>query len=88
MVLYRRFEPKDGEMVQFLAVSALRWPWESGVDPTCAFIEFEDPVMEAAPDLLAACEAALERSNQPDQAAWDSLRGMLCAAIAKAKGEV
>jgi hypothetical protein len=32
--------------------------------------------------LLTACQAALDRSNQPDQPAFDTLRGQLREAIA------
>jgi hypothetical protein len=42
-------------------------------------------LIAAAPDLLAACEAALARENQRDTPAFSSLRGQLRNAIAKAK---
>ena len=58
MNLYERVEPKEGELVQFLGVYNLRWPWHSGVEPTEAFNQVDDPLYEAAPDLLAACKAA------------------------------
>ncbi len=43
-------------------------------------------LIAAAPDLLAACEAALERENQRDTPAFSSLRAQLRAALAKARG--
>lgn len=39
-MLYKMIRnPQEGDEVQFLGVYATRWPWESGVEPTVAFIE-------------------------------------------------
>ena len=59
MMYYRRIhEPKEGEEIQYLAVYALRWPWDSGVDPTDAFVKADDPLLKAAPLMLEACKMA------------------------------
>lgn len=44
-------------------------------------------LIAAAPELLAACEAALVRENERDTEALSALRGQLRAAIAKATGK-
>ena len=56
---YRRIhEPKEGEEVQYLAVYALRWPWDRGIEPTDAFVQVDDPLLKAAPLLLEALKEA------------------------------
>jgi len=48
MLLYRMIEdPKEGEMVQFLAVHAVRWH-EHPDEPTVAFIEDRQATKDAA----------------------------------------
>src|SRR3990172_9491654 len=56
---YKRIEMRDGEPVQFLGVYATRWDWQEMGEPTVGFIEVEDPVVEAAPQLLRALENLL-----------------------------
>ena len=82
MSYFRRIDnPQEGELVQFLAVYATRWPWEAG-EPSCAFVEDDDPVRAAAHDLLEAAEEVLSWHATKDSHGFDKLR----AAIAKAKG--
>jgi len=52
-------EPKEGEEVQYLAVYALCWPWDRGIEPTDAFVQVDDPLLKAAPLLLEACKGLL-----------------------------
>ncbi len=40
MAIYKRVEPVDGELVQYLGVYALDWP--EGISPTVAFVEDEE----------------------------------------------
>ena len=93
---YRRIhEPKEGEEVQYLAVYALRWPWDSGVDPTDAFVKADDPLLKAAPLMLEACNSACdfiekmistwdefddEYLGDEDRAMLDGLRAAIAAA--------
>ena len=82
MRLFKGFEPKEGDPVLFLGVHALRWPYDSGVQPTIAFTDDVDPVYEAAPQLLEA----LENLENDDGAIPDHAWRKVQAAIAAAKG--
>jgi hypothetical protein len=42
VVRYRAVELVEGAPVQFLAIYATRWPYDSGVEPTVGFIEDDD----------------------------------------------
>ena len=93
MAHYKALGPADAEgiPVQFAAVHVVHWRREWG-EPTLLFVEDEDPLIAAAPDLLAACEAALDIMEHAaidvaDPSDWDRVCGVLRAAIAKAKGE-
>jgi len=85
---YRRIhEPKEGEEVQYLAVYALRWPWDSGIDPTDAFVRADDPLLKAAPLLL---EALIDAEQWIiDETGWrtdaDDLKKEIRSAIAAAE---
>lgn len=53
--LFRKFDVDEETPVQFVGVHPVRWRPEWGA-PTAMFAEIDDPVYDAAPDLLAACE--------------------------------
>ncbi len=62
MAHYKQVELKEGEQVIFLAVHALKWPWDAE-KPTAGFVECgeeEQRLLDAAPDLLAAAVDALD----------------------------
>ena len=53
MQYYRRIhDPKEGELVQYLAVYVLNW--NKALQPTDAFVEVNDPLIKAAPLMLEA----------------------------------
>ena len=58
--LYRCFKPKEGDQVQFFGVYALKWPRDLLGEPKVAFVEVDDPLYEAAPDMLKICKEMLE----------------------------
>lgn len=44
-MLYKGIEePQNGDRILFRGIYALHWPWESGVEPTIAFVEAEQAV--------------------------------------------
>ena len=62
MQYYRRIhDPKEGELVQYLAVYVLNW--NKALQPTDAFVEVNDPLIKAAPLLLEALKAMHEWLN-------------------------
>lgn len=96
MRYYRRIQnPQDGELIQFLAVYATRWPYESGVPPTEAFVEADDVDMDAAENVMAVLDVILDqvdytrnncRSTDPIAAVLSTeLIGLARAALAVVK---
>jgi len=58
MQYYRRIhDPKEGELVQYLAVYVLNW--NKALQPTDAFVEVNDPLIKAAPLMLEALKALI-----------------------------
>ena len=74
-------ESQEGEYVQWVGVYVLKWQPEWGT-PEVAFVEEENPLLDAAPDMLAALKAMLDADDYTDWAtAWDVAR----AAVSKAE---
>ena len=97
--LFRRYDVDEETPVQFVGVYVMRWQPEWG-SPTVVFAEVDDPVYDAAPDLLAVCEALLlyyENGigcdysegflSETDYAEAIRILTVAKATIAKAKGE-
>lgn len=99
MRLFQAFDVDEETPVQFLGVYTTRWRPEWG-KPQIMFKEVDDPVYEAALDLLAACEVVMREdghysecpcsgdyshAHMPHSHAIRTCE-QLQAAIAKAKG--
>ena len=53
----------DGKtMAQYVGVHAMEWRPEWGA-PTAVFVEADDPVYDAAPELFKACIAILQKAS-------------------------
>ena len=63
MTVYKRFDVCEGEPVQYVGVYVTKWRPEWG-QPTAMFVEDDDPVRAAAPDLLEACEAVADAESE------------------------
>lgn len=87
-MIYKAVELEEGVQVQFLAVYALRWRPEWG-EPKIGFIEIDDNLMDAAPDLLKACKKALSylAARMVAESGHETAMCDLSEAIRKAKGE-
>lgn len=97
--LFRRYDVDEETPVQFVGVYVLRWQPEWG-SPTAMFAEVNDPVYDAAHELLAVCEALLlyyengigcdyseGNLNEIDYAEAMRILTVAKATIARAKGE-
>jgi len=40
--MFKGFKPEEGKPAQFLGIYALKWPWNSQVEPTIAFVEVDE----------------------------------------------
>ncbi len=91
--LFRMYEIDEETPVQFVGVYTTKWRPEWG-EPTAMFAGVDDPVYDAAPELLKACKAArLFLSDQDARddmsdvgyAHYDDVIAALDIAISKAK---
>ena len=85
--LYQRYDVDEETPVQFVGVHPVRWLPSWG-PPSAMFAEVDDPVYDAAPELLEACKAALYRLESYNYSAMERTIEKLKAAIAKAEGRV
>lgn len=90
--LYWGFVPEEGDQVQFYGIYVLKWPHEIHGLPTIAFVEVQDSLYEAAPDLLAACKLAIGcvlywPEMEPTKKHRQMVAKQLKTAIAKATGK-
>jgi hypothetical protein len=77
--LFKLYDVNEETPVQYVGVYTLRWRSEWG-EPTVMFAEVDDPVYDAAPELLEACKAALfvlEHAHSVADDCYDQVSGAM-----------